>query len=214
MIFRIFIACVLLGLFACAKSENYSTGVLEGHYLVTLRDDGTVLCEAQVYENTQPWSNPVQLSSGDTLWCDGVQMSAPNGPYDYKYQSLPTYHPGQPYVVTLKRGGSEFNASVTLPAAIAISSPAPGAVVPNNSSFTLTWTPFFPGSRIYISSTHFLCGWINDDQGTLNCPVNLTTAPLTETLQLSRSTQGTVASGFRADITGTVKSSVQIQITP
>lgn len=127
---------------ACSKTD--SDDVKTSGFYATLSVDGNnsnqVTCRA-TFQVGGATGTYLDLSSGDTVTCNGQSMSRSEFLGMITYTATATYQVGATYSIVLTRAGeSPYTATAVLPEAITVTSPTEGQSVTKGTAPTATWT--------------------------------------------------------------------------
>jgi hypothetical protein len=201
---------------ACAKSKNYDPRDFSGRFEIAVDDKNAVTCIGRVYENTQGWPNPIELSGSDKLVCNGTGMENQKT-NDTTYQVVQEYKPGDVYKIEFFRKGEKYySGSVVLPEKVQILNPIADSTYKTGNILTISWTSSQPDSGIQteVLGGYTYCSKSGMDLGSVDCdliPAVAGNLPVSQTLRVTRKVDGN-STGFAAKISATTLSTVVYNI--
>lgn len=223
------LSLVGLLLVSCSKTEsdNVKTSGFYVTYSVQGNNQNSVSCTAtfQVGGSTGTY---LDLSSGDTITCNGNSMSRSEFLGMITYTATVPYSVGGTYTLVLSRTGeSAYSSSVVLPEAIAGMNPSSATSYTKGTGLSAAWTPSSnaaDGMNVYLRYTAAGTGYYysQNDTSPENGVVGFSSAetqlqpPVAGTwsgsIEYSRTRAGTMATELSGTITAYQEVTVSISL--
>lgn len=128
---------------SCAKtkSDNIKTSGFYANYSVTGSQANTALVSCSASFQVESGGTYIDLSSGDSVTCNGQSMSRSELAGIVTYSASVAYQVGGTYEIVLTRTGeSPYSSTVTLPEAVTGISPTSGSYS-KGAQINYSWTP-------------------------------------------------------------------------
>lgn len=223
----ILFALSLGSIISCSKtnSDNVKTSGIHATLSVEGNNQNSVTCKAtlQVGGSTGTY---LDLTSGDTITCNGNSMSRSELLGIITYSATVPYQAGSTYTIVLTRTGEDpYSSSVVLPEAISNVSPSAAISQQKGSAISVSWTPSSNATEDSFSASLSATGvsaYLTDsppEQGALGFgSTDTTPSPVsadssTGTMTYTRTRSGTMATGLSGDIKAYQKTSVSVTLT-
>lgn len=126
----------------CAKtdSDNIKTSGFYADYTVKTLASNSSVATCSATFRVEAGGTYIDLSSGDTVTCNGQSMSRSEILGIVTYSANLTATAGATYTIVLTRAGeSPYSSSVTLPEAVSPTSPAQGASAVKGNALSFSW---------------------------------------------------------------------------
>jgi hypothetical protein len=161
------VMAALIGI-GCAKteSENIKTSGFYANYNINVSSATPTTLSCEAYFTVEANGTYIDLSDSDTVTCNGQAMSKSVIGNIVTYSTNLTATVGGTYTIVLTRSGeSPYSATVTLPEAVAGTTPADGSNThAKGSQLNYTWTPSSNSADTMYMSTS------RTTNGDLKCP--------------------------------------------
>lgn len=148
-----FMLFVLLFSVGCSKtaSDNVKTSGFYATYRITGNNQNSATCTA-TFQVGGPTGTYLDLSSTDSITCDGQSMNRSEFAGIVSYSANVTYVVGKTYDIVLSRAGEgDYISSAVLPEAISGYSPSGAPSYQKGSPINISWTPSSSNSdNIYV----------------------------------------------------------------
>jgi len=145
---------VMVGLLCCAlgagcsvDSEHVRTSGIWANFHVEHRVSDEVVAQAWLAVGAGLDGNPLNLTGGDTVECNGVTLGRGLSidPTKSLYQADVAPDPEGQYVFTMHRTGEELVSIVQTPAIPVVTGTVPADVVNTDGDLSITWDAAVPG---------------------------------------------------------------------